>query len=130
MASTHKFTILFIGWLVLITSLSLFSFSTAGVDDWNLPHMDKLVHGIFHFMIMVLGILAWHERYGQNGGWSKSLVLLFLFSLLYGLAIELLQFMLPTGRFADVMDVLANVTGALLGILLIQRGRSLINPSK
>ncbi|MEE4247528.1 MAG: hypothetical protein V2I33_19140, partial [Kangiellaceae bacterium] len=57
----RKFTLLFIGWMVFITSLSLFSFSSEGEEEIWFPHLDKVVHFTFHFIIIVLGMLFLNE---------------------------------------------------------------------
>ena len=125
----RKFTIVFIGWMVLITSLSLFSFSTEE-DKIEFPHLDKIVHFSFHFGILVLGALFLGEVAPQSWDWRKKITFLLLFSLSYGISIELLQWIMPFERSAEFWDVLANLAGAVMGGLLIQSNRSLIDRLK
>lgn len=49
----------------------------------------------------------------------KPLVWAFVFSLVFGIAIELIQQFFTKTRTADVLDVLANATGATLACLAI-----------
>ncbi|MEO0571155.1 MAG: VanZ family protein [Bacteroidota bacterium] len=126
----RKFTVFFVGWMVLITSFSLFSFSSEGEDRIWFPHLDKIAHFTFHFGILVLGALAINEMSPKIGDWKRGIAFLFLFSISYGLLIELLQWGMPFGRSAEFWDVLANLTGALVGVLLIQKYRSLIERLK
>lgn len=121
---------LFLGWMVLITSLSLFSFSDEGERRIWFPHLDKIVHFTFHVGILVLGALALNETHFQQWSWRKRITLLLVFSISYGLLIELLQWIMPFDRSAEFWDVLANLTGALVGGLLIQSSRSLIDRLK
>lgn len=121
---------LFVGWMVLITSLSLFSFSDDGEDIISIPHLDKMVHAAFHFGIVVLGAFFLNEAAPKFWSWTKRIVLLLTFSLFYGGLIELLQWLLPFDRSAEVLDVFANFSGAVLGGLLIQRKHSLIDRLK
>ena len=67
---------LFLGWMVLITSLSLFSFSDEGERRIWFPHLDKLVHFTFHAGILVLGALALSETHFQQWSWRKRITLL------------------------------------------------------
>lgn len=126
----RKFTLLFIGWMVFITSLSLFSFSSEGEDEIWFPHLDKVVHFTFHFIIIVLGVLFLNEVVLEKWDSRKKIKSVFTFSISYGLLIELLQWSMPFDRSAEVWDVLANVLGAIMGSLLIQKYRSLIDRLK
>ena len=72
----YKFTGLFIGWMVVITLSSLFSFPDDGGEGWfSFPHADKVVHVGFHIGIVVLGILALNEK-------SMTTFMLIYFSML------------------------------------------------
>ena len=61
------------GWLVLISSLSLFSFSVEGEDKIWFPHLDKVVHAGFHFGIMILGALFLSEVRFKPWEWRKKI---------------------------------------------------------
>jgi VanZ family protein len=73
--------------------------------DWN----DKLSHVIGHAALALYfaGLVA-------RRNWWK--LVLWLFAL--GLAIELAQTALPTGRHGSAKDVVANVAGTGLGLVL------------
>jgi VanZ family protein len=116
--------------MVLITSLSLFSFSSESEKKIWFPHLDKCVHFTFHFVLMVLGAFFLKEAVSNSWDWNKRLKTLFVFSLCYGLLIELLQWVMPFDRSAEIWDVLANLAGAVAGGLLIQKNRSLIDRLK
>jgi glycopeptide antibiotics resistance protein len=50
--------------------------------------------------------------------WRRSPVLVWLGSVALSVGIEAFQYLVPTGRVANAADVVANATGALLGVLL------------
>ena len=56
---------------------------------------------------------------------KKILVIVALFLLIYGIIIEVLQTKLTTNRMGEFHDVLANVLGIVLGILLFRFIRKL-----
>ena len=116
--------------MVLITSLSLFSFSVDTEETIWFPHLDKAVHFTLHLVIVVLGVLFIGETEKNVWQWRKKLVFLLFFSLSYGLTIEFLQWVMPLDRSAEIWDVLANTSGALVGGLLIQTNRSRIEGLK
>ena len=126
MHKKHLFTTFFLSWVVLITSLSLFSFS--GFDNAigiGIPHMDKITHFIFHLGFVVLGYLFLKERAKGLFNEQQALLKIVITAIVYGLLIEALQYMMPFGRAAEISDVLANVGGAIFGCLLIKKYFSL-----
>ncbi len=54
--------------------------------------------------------------------WSfgKKAILVLLFALVYGAAIEVCQEQFTASRKADVYDVMANVSGSILAILVLR----------
>lgn len=95
--------------LALITALSLLPIRG---PDLDLPNSDKLNHALAYSVLMLyFGQLVgggWRRRLGVAGG---------LFA--YGIAIELLQSQLPP-RTAELADLAANLSGMMIGALLLQ----------
>lgn len=114
---------------MLITSLSLFSFSDKESEIW-FPHLDKIVHFTFYLVLVLLGAFSFREVIKRPSLVKNQGMILFGFSLVYGMLIELLQHIMPYNRSAEVWDMLANFAGALTGTLLIQRYSSLIDRLK
>ena len=121
MPKSYRYTILFISWLVLITSLSLFSLS--GLDSvsnrFKIPHSDKIVHFIFYFFSTIIGSYALREHKHHEISLKRAGKKMFLFSVLYGMIIEILQYSLTQNRHGDFLDFLANTIGAFCGLLMI-----------
>lgn len=90
-------------------------------------NFDKLGHLTFHFGITAL----WFLYFKKKSGKSKSAMLkAFLFSLFFGITIEIAQALFTTTRQADVIDVAANCVGGLLAIgfiLLFKRKKNLLS---
>lgn len=88
---------------------------------------DKLAH------MVLFGIQFWFLAIGQSKKYVFSYKRMrvgrvaFIITLLYGAGIELMQGYLLSGRTMDIMDMLANTIGALIGWLLFyifkQRGQ-------
>jgi len=114
-----RYRIGFISWMVFITILSLVSFEGDNSLDINIPNFDKLIHFTFYFIASMLGGLFGREI--SKGRISKTKVLGFSFLglVLYGIIIEILQSSMTTYRSGELMDVMANSAGTLLGTLLI-----------
>ncbi|MBD0724303.1 hypothetical protein B6A10_03835 [Flavobacterium sp. L1I52] len=85
----------------------------------TIPYIDKYVHAVFHFVFSLLWFYAFRFSF-KTVRRVKLLSIVFVMSLVFGIAIELFQTYLTVTRNGDAVDVLANSTGALLAILTIQ----------
>jgi len=86
----------------------------------DIPHADKLVHFVFYFVLVCLGVLAAKTVYRSNTELKKVLLYAVLFAFFYGIIIEVLQYAFTVNRQGDIWDVLANATGALFGMFLVK----------
>ena len=84
----------------------------------EVSNLDKLVHVFFHFVLTVLCFLFF-QKYANALNSLKPIILSFLFSVFFGIGIEIAQELLTTTRHADVFDVLANLSGAILGVAVV-----------
>ncbi len=112
--------IAFFSWLVTLTVLSLVSFEDDSALDLDIPNFDKVVHFTFYFVAGILGVFFFHAI-KKDFVQKTSLLVIFLLGLIgYGIIIEVLQANLTTYRSAELLDVMANSTGAIFGILLVR----------
>lgn len=88
--------------------------------------LDKLIHLIMYIP------LAWTLLYGfktQNryeGLQRKAVMYALLVASVYGGIVELLQLFVSSDRFAEWLDLVADIAGVLLGILTYRWGEKLI----
>ena len=108
------FLVIALLWTVVITYLSL-----ATVDGLSsripIPYKDKIVHFAFYF-----GFVFWWNK-GLSLQQPKSLVVLLVVALLYGILMEGLQFWITADRSADIFDIIANSIGAMASYYWIKR---------
>jgi VanZ family protein len=100
------------------------------VDSSKIPtiqieNLDKWIHSFFHFVFTLVWFLFFKKQFQSNNNIVKSLLFAFFFSFCFGILIEFLQQLYTTTRKGDVLDVIANTFGALLGILTIVIGNRL-----
>lgn len=93
------------------------------VKSSNLPtisvlYLDKAVHVFFHFVFTILWFLFFKKKLDTSNIF-RPLVIAFLFSFFFGIAIELMQHFFTVTRSADLMDELANLSGATLAVVSI-----------
>ena len=84
-----------------------------------IPYIDKYIHILFYFVFCLLWFYSFRFTFLKTER-VKMLRIVFLMSLAFGIVIELFQTYFTNTRSGDVIDVLANTTGALLAILTIQ----------
>lgn len=105
--------------MVFVTFSSLFSFK--GIDTggfFDFPNTDKVVHFVFYFVMVITGTYAVMEYSGTKIKIKNVCLGVLVFSILYGIIIEVLQYSITENRQGDVFDVLANSLGAIVGLLL------------
>ncbi|KAF2341611.1 VanZ family protein [Flavobacterium tistrianum] len=83
----------------------------------NFPSIDKIVHFCFHFGFTISWILFFKkELKGKDADDYKAYLISFIFSVFFGITIEILQSALTVTRASDVTDVLANALGAVVAV--------------
>ena len=78
---------------------------------------DKLIHGFFYFLLS-LSIFYPIARFRENINFSILAALILIF--LYGVLIEIIQYLLIEGRSGDVYDVLANAAGIFIAVVAVK----------
>lgn len=84
----------------------------------DIPNIDKIIHTIFHFVFTTLWFLYFKKKFKSDNNVNLLAVTLTA-SFVFGIAIELMQQYFTTTRSADVFDILANLFGAFLAVLVI-----------
>ena len=105
-------------WTVLIAFLCLTSFKK--LPSIGVKSADKYVHFTFYFVFTILWFLYFNNKPSNSNKSSKALVLkVFLASFFYGVFIEIAQSLFTTTRKGDLLDVIANTTGALGAVFIL-----------
>jgi len=87
------------------------------VADFDLPHLDKVMHfGIF-FILTVLLLSDLNKQGTRRITRKKRILIAALVAFAFGLAIELFQLILIQSRSAEVLDVFANGIGIILAVV-------------
>lgn len=105
-------------WTGVIAVLCLISFNELPSVGITIEDADKYVHAAFHFGFTILWYAYFRIRHPQAKN-LKILIAVLTLSIVYGIVIELAQELFTETRQADMKDVLANLTGAVLGILTL-----------
>lgn len=90
---------------------------SSNIPAVNFPSIDKIVHFCFHFGFIISWILFFKkELKGKAPDDYKAYLVSFIFSVIFGITIEILQNVFTKTRAADVTDILANTIGAMAGL--------------
>ena len=99
-------SILYIGIIVALSLLPANNFPKVPL----FPGADKVVHAAMYFMFAVILLWAFHGR--KISRWK-----LYGFIISWGIIMEIVQNLMDLGRHFSLLDILANITGAFLGII-------------
>ncbi|WP_433835243.1 VanZ family protein [Flavobacterium anhuiense] len=90
---------------------------SSNIPAVSFPSIDKIVHFCFHFGFTISWILFFKkELKGKDSDDYKAYLISFIFSVFFGITIEILQSALTVTRTADVTDILANALGAFVAV--------------
>ena len=106
--------------MVFVTFSSLYSFSGVGTSTFSIPHLDKIVHFVFYFTAVLLGVLAFWESLKESVALLRAIFIMICAAIIFGMVIEVIQYVYTSDRQGDVFDVLANSLGAFFGGLAIK----------
>lgn len=84
----------------------------------DIPQFDKFIHFVFHFVFTILWILYVKKKF-KNATNLLIFIIVVLFSLVFGIAVEMMQQYFTINRTSDIFDVVANLSGTLTAVLLI-----------
>lgn len=117
LAHKHIWLFLAIFWTTIIFFLCLISSEDLPSINLKIEGTDKGVHFTFHFVFTLLWMLFFYASTKKMT--KRQTIKVILSSFIFGIVIEILQEFYTTTRSADVLDVLANVVGALTAGIVI-----------
>lgn len=90
---------------------------SSNIPAVNFPSIDKIVHFCFHFGFTISWILFFKKEFkGNTTDDYKAYLISFIFSVFFGITIEILQSIFTKTRAADVTDILGNAIGATAAV--------------
>jgi len=83
----------------------------------SIKNIDKVFHVILTMLLIIVWLLYSYMQIKPKFSW-KIVLLVSGLILIYGIIIEVLQGVYTNTRSADILDVIANLVGIVLGIIL------------
>lgn len=106
-------------WGLIILYLSSGSGIQLPPSVWDIIAVDKLGHFAFYGILTFLIALGCYKKQ-QNQISIKALVIACLISSIYGICLEFMQYALFPNRYFEFLDIIANISGSLIGILFFK----------
>jgi len=103
-------------WTGIVFTLCLVQSESLPVID--IVNLDKYIHAFFHFVFTSLWFL-FLISHTKDRNIFMPLMIAFMLSVFFGIAIEVLQGLYTTTRREDALDVAANISGATLAVFSI-----------
>ena len=90
--------------------------------DWmEILSFDKFAHAFVFCILVVVGCIGLARQYKAQGKRSNVVLQVFLFAVVYSPVTEFLQEAVFVERTAELLDMIANWTGCLIGIWIYRR---------
>ena len=108
-------------WIALVWTGIIFLFCllpSSDIPKVSISNLDKVVHASFHFVFTIVWFLFFKKQL-NSASVLKPLAISFFLSVFFGIGIEILQKLFTTTRKGDIIDVLANMSGATLAVCFI-----------
>lgn len=106
-------SVLYTVFLLFISLINL-----EGLPEKTVQEGDKFFHFFAYFVLTLL----WYNVVSKHFEWSflKSILIVAVFSILFGIIIEYLQSIITSFRTADLNDITANSFGVLMATILVK----------
>lgn len=112
--SRTQYKALAVLWTILTLYLSLISAREASkFNVWDIVGFDKLAHLVFYAIFA----FVWSMALAKTGK-DRNFVL--IFSICFGVLMEIFQLYLFNGRSFEVFDIIANIAGSYAGTVLFK----------
>lgn len=109
-------------WLAItaqITATLALLWPAPDLPELDVPMSDKWAH----FLVFAVLFFLWAQALSVKNNRPLSSVKLFFALVFYGIIIEVIQDLWYVSRTGDLMDVMANTVGILLGLILFHLRR-------
>ncbi|WP_425475183.1 VanZ family protein [Pontibacter coccineus] len=105
--------------MIMVLTL-LPSSSMPSLSIWEIFSFDSFAHAFMFAVLTYLMVVGLKKQYTYMRVQLFAIRTSFFVSSLFGIAIEFLQHYFIAGRQGDIVDVLSNTIGCILGILLFK----------
>lgn len=101
------------GWTIILIVGTLLPKEAVSQNNWlNIPHLDKASH-LFAYALLVF---LWSITLVEKTAKIKAARIAFYGAIFLGVLLEILQWQLNMGRHFEILDIIANIIGSIIGL--------------
>ena len=104
-------------WTAIVAIACLASMNDVPKVDFEIKNFDKLVHCSFYALFAIFWFLYLQTIIAST---AKTFLIVFVLSVAFGIIIEICQANFTTSRQGDILDIVANTLGSLVGLAIIK----------
>lgn len=104
---------------VFLTVISLVSLDLGNIKDVTPKFSDKIFHFTAYFVLTALWARALFFNFSLPK--KRALLTAVVVAVIFGIILEVLQMTLTTSRSFDFWDIVSNISGAFLALLLLAK---------
>jgi len=109
-----------IAWACVIIILSCMPEDNIQSQKWNIiPYQDKFLHLVFYGILGYFIIKAFQMHFKINRLNSRVFIISFLFILIFGIILEMIQEKMIQSREGEVLDLLFDLIGFIICFVFI-----------
>ena len=114
-------------WVLIISVLSFIPGNQLPEIEWEIISIDTVVHFGMYLMLSILLAFGFILKNILNLSKLKMYLILVLVGIAFGTFVELVQGSFIYRRYFDLLDILANSIGSIVGMFLVALiGRKLV----
>ncbi|WP_298550033.1 VanZ family protein [uncultured Algibacter sp.] len=104
-----------VGYSIILVTISLITLHD--LPNVKISFADKIFHFLAYGVFVILWYLAFFYTFSLKK--KKAIVYAFVFAVIFGIVVEILQGTLTVSRALDTYDALANTLGALIASFVL-----------
>ena len=81
---------------------------------------DKVGHVGVYCILTILLLRGFYQKNAKEDLSTTLSTLMVVISSIYGISMEIVQYSFFPGRFFEVMDIIANIIGSLIGLIIFK----------
>jgi len=102
------------GWTIILIVGTLLPKEAVSQNNWlDIPHFDKVSH-LFAYALLVF---LWSITLEIKTSKVKAARISFYGAIFLGVLLEILQWQLNFGRHFEILDIIANIIGSIIGLI-------------
>lgn len=101
-------------WTIILIAATLVPKGVVAQSNFlNIPHFDKVSHLCAYALLVFLWSIALIEKTSK----IKAARISFYSAIFLGMLLEILQWQLNVGRHFEILDIIANIIGSIIGLV-------------